>query len=196
MRGTMTKKELEALAAAISMTILSFAEPESKPEVKTAAKKVKAKAKPKVNAKPKTTPKKTKPVANPVESELILEDIDDDEPIPVRNNYISPSKRKNAIDVGDRTLARRQSFQAPKGPNKFVDNGMLCADDKIDPKKYPQPTDRREPARKETFTCDVCRRDFEAYPTEIPQAYIRLGDGRDAQRPEIRCDNCIAGSRR
>ncbi len=156
--------------------------------------------------KPRGRPKKEVMVKRPtaIEPAIYIEVEDEPEkelppPPPRRSSYLAPAKGKN-FDTTNKTSAKTKEFQAPKGPNKFdvMGFGNLCknANDGI---RYPDYDDRaeRRPARnKQKYKCDKCNREFEAYPSEVPQAremQVIGGEGvsgRESFRPMLYCDNC------
>lgn len=87
--------------------------------------------------------------------------------------------------------ADQNTIEVKKRPGeiKFID--VSNVGDRISADKYPEPTDRRNPAKKISFVCDRCRNSFEMYPSEIPQAFIKekIPTGGE-DKPRIYCDGC------
>lgn len=115
-----------------------------------------------------------------------VQDINDPKPIQPSPNIFNPKGNKS-VEEG-----------RPKRPfiNKFVDDGSLAKADRIPSEKYPEPSERRPPVQKMKFHCDVCNNDFMAYASEVPQAFVKIGEGREATKPDVKCDDCLEKNRR
>jgi len=231
----MSKKieiDLEALANAISKTILNFAQPQneekSKKErshpkglgigldkteldnketkafldhVKECDKKPKQKRKikglgplGKSEIKPSSTIKESfvEEFIGEVEpeNEILNEIAQPTNPI---KSFVAPAKAKQTFTSDGKTVAKKLEIDIKKPRlNKFQDNGTLAAADRLPASKYPIPSERREPAQKMEFRCAVCNRTWMAYPSEVPQAFVRFGDSTEQDRPGVKCQNCIA----
>lgn len=110
---------------------------------------------------------------------------------PLRNKPSDPNIFR--AKISNRGLDSAQATVEVKkkpGDIKFMD--ISNVGDRIPADKYPEPTERRPPVNKMKFDCDRCNRPFEAYPSEIPQAFINeritgVGEG----KPRVLCENCI-----
>jgi hypothetical protein len=154
-------------------------------------------------AKKKGRPPKPKPLKPVIETKgdfpcdnteiLEVEDfhtvIDDPTPPPVRSKEIFSPKSFNNVG-GAGVASSHEDVTRNRGQMKFVDIKNVPSD-KV---QYPEPTDRRQPAKQMEFTCDKCSCKWMAYPSEMPQAFIKERiPGVAEGRPLVKCNNCIVG---
>lgn len=188
--------DLEVLTKALSVAITEAVKIAVTPTPSTKKPKI-TKKKTIVKKEEKIKIKKEAGRPKKVNSEIIqneeVEEIQEDEkPInPRRSSYLAPAKRNEGLNVEGKNPTKTKIFSPPKKPNKFIDTGDLCKGDKVESWKYPERSERRDPVKKMKFQCDICDRSFEAFPSEVPQAFSRLGDGREAERPIVRCEGCL-----
>ena len=189
--------DLEALAVAVSNAILGFAKPDEGSKKKRGRP---PKIKPMKKEKKEALEKAGWVVGdaedflelNEDEIKAVEEEIKKSEappPIP-KKSAIAPAKAPGREVVG--AAAKTTAFQITNRPNKFFDNGTLAAGDKVPAHKYPEPSDRRPAVQKMRFNCSVCGKPWDDFPSNVPQAFARLGDGKEAATPIVRCEDCIA----
>lgn len=172
--------DLAALAAAISNTIMGFAnisqatekaiEPESLDKVETPKKK-------------RGRPKKVKEEAKDLPPEP-------EAPIPIQPlDFTAPAKKSDFVihHDGDRKIAKRVPFNKKQRINKWKDNLNLATsymyNEKGEKIKYPPHAAPREPQIEQKYHCDNCGRDFMAFPSYIPPTI-------EGHQPIIRCHQC------
>lgn len=82
-----------------------------------------------------------------------------------------------------------------KRKQRFVDDRTVAQDSPEQKQKYQttERTERRPPAQKMEFKCDRCRNNFELYPSEIPQAFMREKDPLNniESKPTVKCPDCM-----
>ncbi len=124
----------------------------------------------------------------------VKEILEEKEPMPdPKSNYIVSAKRANIQNAGVLQASSAQPIGIGNRKQKFIDYPEVG--DRIPQDKYPVPTERRPPAKKGKFNCDKCRKDFEGYYTEYPQAlYKERIPGVAEGRPLLYCENCIGGT--
>lgn len=118
--------------------------------------------------------------------------LNDDNPDKIiQHKPLSPHiiRAKRVTNSGVDTFQTTVEVKKKPGDMKFLD--IQNVGDRIPAEKYPIPTERRNPAQKLPFKCDRCRCDFEMYPSEIPQAFIKekLSTGGE-DKPRVYCNDC------
>lgn len=96
---------------------------------------------------------------------------------------------KRIVNVGIDTMQNTIEVRKKPGEIKFMD--IKTVGDRIPSEKYPEPSERRTPAKQMNFTCSRCDKKFQAYPTELPQSLIKEKvptGGFDS--PRIYCNDC------
>lgn len=80
------------------------------------------------------------------------------------------------------TVSRRTEWTPPTEGNKFKDSGRLVAHEKL---KYPERSDRRDPAQQIKYICDRCHDVVWLYPGQGP-----------SEEMIYYCDQCLSRNRR
>ncbi len=166
--------DLEQLAAVLNAAVMSLVKP-----VKEENKPVK---------RGRGRPKKVVPTEEVAKENLKWEKI---EGTPYEHKPESPTNIFNPKGFIQEVEQKRPKREYK---NLFHDDGTLNANDRIPADKYPQPTEKRDAAVKYEYVCGICNRTFSAYPSQVPSAYVRLGDGKEATKPIIRCDDCLTSA--
>lgn len=100
-------------------------------------------------------------------------------------SHIVAAKRivNNGLDITQTTI---EVIKKP-GEVKFID-----IDNVKHEKEIWEPSERRNPVKKMSFLCDRCRCNFEVYPSELPQAFIRekIPTGGE-DKPRVYCESCV-----
>lgn len=129
-----------------------------------------------------------------VDSESVNEIIDYKPP----TEAIMPGRRAIAntcaakkVNITGKTEATSQGIIVSNRKIRFMDDKSVAKDD---PRLYQNLPERvtRDPAVKIKLQCYFCRRDFEIYPGECPQAFDKMKDpvSGSMEIAIIRCDNC------
>ena len=166
--------DLAALAAAISNTIMGFAQTNKEPEREFRA---------------EVTEKLTKKRGRPRKVKVVDPELDEDGVD--RNNFTATAKRDdfniNHNNDSDRKQARRVPFKKKARINNFVDNLTLATGQMYDKngKKivYPEHAPPRELQEEQEYICDSCHKPFMAFASYIPSKI-------EGNQPLIRCYGC------
>lgn len=104
-------------------------------------------------------------------------------------NFVVQAKTLDKTNVVG-TACGVEDVTKNRGKQKFID--IENVGDRIPASKYPEPTERRKAVEKMPFKCDRCNQRFEAYPSEIPQAFMKEKiTGVAEGKPRVLCDGCI-----
>jgi hypothetical protein len=189
----MAKIEVDAdqLAAVVAQAVASALKALSEPT------KPIEQPKPAKSVKKRGRPRKEKPRDEAIIDDEVKEILEFIPPIETKKDNTSLVKKRalpaNTIAPrGDNEITKAsvktQSILDPNREIKFYDNKIIPADRC----NYPEPGPRDRPAKeKMKFTCSFCHQEFEAYPSEFPQAFYKeripgIGEG----SPMIRCNVC------
>ena len=119
----------------------------------------------------------------------ILEIVNDNTPPPQprQREIFLPKAFNNVGGVG--VASASEEVTKNRGQMKFLDIKNIPSDNV----QYPEPTDRRPPAKKMIFQCSRCNQSFEAYPSEVPQAFFknRLPGSPVDDTARVYCENCV-----
>lgn len=136
-------------------------------------------------------PKETEIITIEEESVLEIEN-EPEQPIrmPNKNSHIFATKK--ITNSGSAAAQVREDVTKKRGNLKFVDIQNVA--DRIPSSKYPEPSERRNPAQLMTFRCTKCQNNFQDYPGNVPQAFFKVmgGSGQESQEScaVIHCPKC------
>jgi hypothetical protein len=107
---------------------------------------------------------------------------------------IHQAKRGGTIGVQG-TVASVSSVIDPHRKVKFMDDQSVGDRFPAGPKTYGEPIPTtRNPAQMQNFRCDTCRRDFQGYWSEYPQALLKYKDASVGinveERALVKCNEC------
>lgn len=176
-----TEVDLQQLAQAVSAAILQFAVTQTSepPRGSDVAITIADDAQKEIVRKKRGRPKKEKVEAPPVEEKEEAVD----------NSFTVSSRRKDfKPPEGEKRYAKKVKFKKKNRVNQFVDNLELAKaamyNEKGEKLKYPEHSPPRPKQQKQTYKCENCNKNFEAFPSYIPPK------GEGGHQPQIRCYNC------
>lgn len=182
---------IKAMTAAIQAAIVVPKEPEPEPTKTTKSKRGRPK---KVVLQPQSTPTTDSNIEIiHVEDDVVQVLNESDKPIrsaKKQPDYMMAAKRVS--NTGQSLENKLEPVTQKRGEMKFVDVANVPRE-----KNKPDwvPAERRPPVQKMKFQCSKCMREFEAYGSEYPQAFLKEKDPLTGMisSPLVKCDNCLIG---
>lgn len=177
---------IQAMTAAIQAAVVQQTQPVKQADVKPSGEIKKKRGRP-------------KKVATAENVEIITADkdslkvLDEPEELPKAKKqppYIMAAKSEN-INL-NKVVGRLEPVTINRGEMKFIDINNV-PHEKKETLQW-EPTERRNPAKKMTFTCSVCNCTWEDYPSNVPQAFWKERDpsGYGETKASLKCENCHA----